>query len=97
MLSSHLQRISPVASCGNSTPTVSRLQNGTGVYANELGGELVGSLAILLSSLQPFQFQSHFKHLNPKLYSPPYVDRIWLWVYYNQIPIYPIFYLLKED
>ena len=28
-------------------------------------------------------------------YIPPYVDRIWLWVYYNKIPIYPIFYLLK--
>ena len=24
-------------------------------------------------------------------------DRIWLWVYYNKIPIYPIFYLLKGD
>ena len=28
-------------------------------------------------------------------YSPPKVDRIWLWVYYNKIHIYPIFYLLK--
>ena len=27
----------------------------------------------------------------------PYVDRIWLWVYYNKIPMYPIFYLLKGD
>ena len=25
------------------------------------------------------------------------VDRIWLWVYYNKIPIHPIFYLLKGD
>ena len=24
-------------------------------------------------------------------------DRIWLWVYYNKIPIYPIFYPLKGD
>ena len=24
-------------------------------------------------------------------------DRIWLWVYYNKIPIYPKFYLLKGD
>ena len=30
-------------------------------------------------------------------YSPPEVDRIWLWVYYNKSPIYPIFYLLKGD
>ena len=30
-----------------------------------------------------------------KVYSPPSVDRIWLWVYYNKTPIYPIFYLLK--
>ena len=30
-------------------------------------------------------------------YSPPEVDRIWLWVYYNKIPMYPIFYLLKGD
>ena len=29
------------------------------------------------------------------VYSPPEVDRIWLWVYYNKIPIYRIFYLLK--
>ena len=28
-------------------------------------------------------------------YSPPEVDRIWLWVCHNKIPIYPIFYLLK--
>ena len=25
------------------------------------------------------------------------VDRIWLWIYSNTIPIYPIFYLLKGD
>ena len=31
------------------------------------------------------------------VYSPPYVDRIWLWVIHDKIPIYPIFYLLKED
>ena len=30
-------------------------------------------------------------------YRPPYVDRIWLWVDYNKIPMYPIFYLLKGD
>ena len=30
-------------------------------------------------------------------YSPPEVDRIWLRVYYNKIPIYPPFYLLKGD
>ena len=35
--------------------------------------------------------------LNLKPYSPPQVDRIWLCVYYNKIPIYPIFYLLKGD
>ena len=28
-----------------------------------------------------------------RVYSPPEVDRIWLWAYYNKIPIYPIFYL----
>ena len=27
----------------------------------------------------------------------PQVDRIWLWVHYNKIPIYPIFYLLQGD
>ena len=31
------------------------------------------------------------------IYSPPEVGRIWLWVDYNKIPIYPIFYLLKGD
>ena len=28
-------------------------------------------------------------------YTPPSVDRIWLWVRYHKIPIYPPFYLLK--
>ena len=28
-------------------------------------------------------------------YSPPGADRTWLWVYYNKIPIYLIFYLLQ--
>ena len=30
-----------------------------------------------------------------KEYTPLKVDRIWLWVYYNKILIYPIFYLHK--
>ena len=30
-------------------------------------------------------------------YSPPGVDRIWLGAYYDQIPMYPISYLLKTD
>ena len=34
--------------------------------------------------------------LQVMVYSPPYVDRIWLWVY-NKILIYPIFYLFKGD
>ena len=28
-------------------------------------------------------------------YSPPQVDGIWLWVFHNEIPIYPIFHVLK--
>ena len=31
------------------------------------------------------------------VYSFPEVDRIWLWVYHNKIPIYFIFDLLKGD
>ena len=31
------------------------------------------------------------------MYSPCEVDRIWLWVYYNEIPIHPEFYLLKGE
>ena len=27
------------------------------------------------------------------VYSPPKVDRVWLRICYNQIPVYPIFYL----
>ena len=27
----------------------------------------------------------------------PLKDRIWIWIYYNKIPIDPIFYLLKGD
>ena len=33
----------------------------------------------------------------PGNYCPALVDRIWLWVHYNKIPIYPVFYLLKRD
>ena len=33
------------------------------------------------------------RHFEKILYSPPLVDRVW----YNKIPIYPIFYVLKED
>ena len=38
-------------------------------------------------------------YLGAGVYSsiPPEVDRIWLWGYYNKIPIYPILYLLKGD
>ena len=32
-----------------------------------------------------------------KPYSPLYVDRIWLWVYYNKIPVYPRVCLLAGD
>ena len=32
-----------------------------------------------------------------KGYSPPSVNRIWLWVYHDKIPIYPNLYLLKGD
>ena len=28
---------------------------------------------------------------------PPQEDTIWLWAYYNKIPIYPTFYLLKGE
>ena len=30
-------------------------------------------------------------------YRHPEVDRYGLWVYYKEVPIYPIFYLLKGD
>ena len=30
-------------------------------------------------------------------YRPCDVDRIWVWVFCNKIPIYPIFYRLKGD
>ena len=35
--------------------------------------------------------------MSVRVYSPPSVDRIWHWVYYIEIPIDPIFYLLQED
>ena len=35
--------------------------------------------------------------LFPIIIVPLKVDRIWLWVYFDTIPIYPIFYLLKGD
>ena len=30
-------------------------------------------------------------------YSPPAVERIWLWMSSNKIPIYPIFYLFNGN
>ena len=50
----------------------------------------MGISAVIISGRHNFGINTHS-------YSPPLVDRIWLWVYYNKIPIYPIFYLLKED
>ena len=32
-----------------------------------------------------------------RLIVPLKIDRIWLWVFYNKIPIYLLFYLLKGD
>ena len=32
-----------------------------------------------------------------RVYSPPEINTVWLWLYYKKIPIYPIFYLLKGD
>ena len=29
--------------------------------------------------------------------NPPEVDRLWLWVCYNKVPVHRIFYLLKGD
>ena len=41
----------------------------------------------------PEALNPKLKHVKPQ--AQPY--RIWLWVYYDKIPIYPRFYLLKED
>ena len=38
-----------------------------------------------------------FGFLTSVSYTPLYVDRILLWVYYNKIRIYPIVYLLRGD
>ena len=50
----------------------------------------------LLLSVQPGTL-GLFLERSPLDYGPPEVDRIWLWVYYNKVPIYPIFYLLKGN
>ena len=42
-------------------------------------------------------FLGAIRNRNFDRYNPPYVDRIWLWVYYDKIPIYPMFYLPKGD
>ena len=36
-------------------------------------------------------------YLGFRVYGPLLVDRLWLWVKFNKIPIYSIFYLLKGD
>ena len=43
----------------------------------------------------PFGQVAQSAQLNPEAYSPNQVDGIWFRRYYNKIPIYPIFYLLK--
>ena len=37
------------------------------------------------------------EELDQCVYNPPSADTIWLWVYSDKIPIYPIFYLFKGD
>ena len=41
--------------------------------------------------------ETTIKGLGFMVYSPPYVDRTWLWVVHNEIPIYPVFYVRKGD
>ena len=41
----------------------------------------------------PLEMAFYLGVLSFRVYSPPSVDRIWLWVHYNKIPIYPIFYI----
>ena len=48
-------------------------------------------------TIHTHMYKSLLKVIVHKPYSPPKVDRIWLWVYSNKFPIYLIFYLLKGD
>ena len=56
----------------------------------ELSGLLEGYLELGLHFL--LGSQSALYH-----YTPPEVDRMWLWVDFDQISIYPLFSLLKGD
>ena len=45
----------------------------------------------------PLRAQHYGNSTEEWTYSHLSVDRLWLWVYVNEIPIYPIFYLPKGD
>ena len=67
-----------------------------GAGRSVLGGGHQTSPGELDKGSRRHDFLEHFRHLfQITSYSPPEVDRKWLWVYYDKIPIYTIFYLLK--
>ena len=74
----------PVLGC-TKAPTVPQGKRGS---CNEPARSLASRDLGYSSATNSMQFQAS---------SPPSVDRIWAWVYYNTIPIHPIFYLLKGD
>ena len=54
--------------------------------SDKTAAKKLGGINLMLCSLLP-------RHIMLMRYSPHEVDSMWLWVYYNKIPIYPIFYL----
>ena len=68
------------------------------VFAVHIGGSCVNSQCKLPNLPgMPSTTKCRAKDRIGKPYSPPEIDRIWLWVCYKKIPKYPIFYLLKGD
>ena len=60
-------------------------------------GRLHGAVHVLSGrvTLKPQTLTPSTTQLGFRAYSPPEADRIWLGVYHNKIPIYPMFYLFK--
>ena len=74
----------PVLGC-TKAPTVPQGKRGS---CNEPARSLASRDLGYSSATNSMQFQAS---------SPPSVDRKWVWVDFNTIPIHPIFYLLKGD
>ena len=73
------------------------LVNETGVLVHEAGVYHASpSLVNFANRFNLFRLMHQTDPPEMPMYSPPYIDGIWLWVWYKNNSIYPILCLLKR-